>query len=292
MHRKYKIAFGVLLGISLLALSIVYLYQTPMVLLNPKGEIGLKEKELIWISTWLMLIIVVPVLVMTVFFAWKYRASNKKAKYEPKWDNSVAAELVWWSFPLIIVMILSVITWKSCHELDPFQPILNKGKAMEVQVVALQWKWLFIYPEENIATVNWVQFPKDVPIRFKITGDAPMNSFWIPQLGGQIYAMPGASAELYLIAEEYGTFRGSSANLSGEGFAGMTFSAVACTPEEFKKWVDEVKDSSLRLNGKEYEKLVEPSQNNPVSLYVLETPDLYDQVLMKYMEGTKICSEN
>ena len=292
MHRKYKIALGVLLGISILALSFLYLYQTPMVVLNPTGEIGLKEKELLLISTWLMLIVVVPVLVMTVFFAWKYRASNKKAKYDPKWDNSVSAELVWWSFPLIIVIILSVITWKSCHELDPFQPIVDKGKSMEVQVIALQWKWLFLYPEEKIATLNFVQFPQGVPIRFKITADAPMNSFWIPQLGGQIYAMPGKSAELNLVADECGTFRGSSANLSGEGFAGMIFSAVACSSEDFKKWVDEVKHSSLTLSGDGYEKLVEPSQGDPVSLYVLETPNLYDKVLMKYMEGTQVCSEN
>ncbi|MBX9923970.1 MAG: ubiquinol oxidase subunit II [Rhabdochlamydiaceae bacterium] len=292
MHRKYKIALGILLGVSVLTLSILYLCRTPMAVLNPQGEIGVKEKDLILICTWLMLIVVIPVLIMTVVFAWKYRASNKKAKYDPKWDNSVTAELVWWSFPFIIVIILSVITWKSCHDLDPFKPIVNKGKAMEVQVVALQWKWLFIYPEEKIATINWVQFPKGVPVHFKITADAPMNSFWIPQLGGQIYAMPGMSAELYLVADEYGNFRGSSSNLSGEGFAGMIFSAVSCTPEEFKKWVDEAKSSSLRLNGKEYEKLVEPSQNSPVSLYVLETPDLYDRILMKYMEGSKVCSEN
>lgn len=292
MHKKHKIAFGLLLGFSVLALSASYLYQTPMAVLNPQGEIGIKEKELILICTWLMLIVVVPTLVMTVIFAWKYRASNKKAKYDPKWDNDVMAEVVWWSFPFIIVTILSIITWKSCHELDPFKPIANKGKAIEIQVVALQWKWLFIYPEENIATINWVQFPKDVPIHFTITADAPMNSFWIPQLGGQIYAMPAMSAELNLIAEEYGTFRGSSSNLSGEGFAGMIFSAVSSTQEEFKKWVEEAKSSPLRLDVKEYEKLVEPSQNNPVSLYVLETPDLYDRILMKYMEGSKICSEN
>jgi cytochrome o ubiquinol oxidase subunit 2 len=292
MHRKYKIAFGILLGLSVLVLTSLYLYQTPMAVLDPQGEIGYKEKDLIWISTWLMLIIVIPVLIMTVIFAWKYRASNKEANYDPKWDNSITAELIWWSFPLVIVIILSVITWKACHDLDPFKPIANRGKALEVQVVALQWKWLFIYPEEKIATVNWVQFPKDVPVHFNITADAPMNSFWIPQLGGQIYAMSGMSAELYLVADEYGTFRGSSSNLSGEGFAGMIFSAVSCTPEEFKKWVDEAKNSSLRLNGKAYEELVVPSINNPVSLYVLETPDLYDRILMKYMEGSKVCSEN
>lgn len=292
MRKKYKIiALCVLLG--LVVAAFIFLHEPArMVVLKPKGEIGVKERDLIYICTWLMLIVVIPTLVITAVFSWKYRASNKNAKYDPKMDNSVLAEVVWWSFPFVIVVILSVITWKSCHDLDPWQPILNKGETMEVQVVALQWKWLFIYPEENIATVNWLQFPQDVPVRFKITADAPMNSFWIPELGGQIYAMAGMSAELNLIADEPGTFRGSSANLSGDGFAGMNFPVVACSLEEFNKWVKETKESSLHLTPKQYNELVKPSQNDPASFYVLDTPNLYHQILMKYMEGTKICSEN
>jgi cytochrome o ubiquinol oxidase subunit 2 len=150
-------------------------------------------------------------------------------------------------------------------------------------VVALQWKWLFLYPEEKIATVNFVQFPKQTPIHFEITADAPMNSFWIPRLGGQIYAMPKMKTELYLMADEDGDFRGSSANLSGEGFSGMTFIARAASNEDYEKWVESAKQSSNQLSLEEYRKLAAPSKDNLVGIYQLKEENLFEQIIMKYM---------
>lgn len=178
---------------------------------------------------------------------------------------------------------MGILVWKSSHELDPFKPLESNRKPVRVQVVALQWKWLFIYPEQNIATVNFLQFPEQTPINFEITADAPMNSFWIPELGGQIYAMPGMKTKLHLIANEEGNFRGSSANLSGRGFAGMTFIAKASSQLEFEDWVESIRESSNFLNLREYNRLAEPSENNPVASYVLQKKDLYDWIVKKYM---------
>ena len=174
------------------------------------------------------------------------------------------------------------------YELDPYKPIVSDVKPMKIQVVALQWKWLFIYPEENIATVNYFQFPQKTPIHFEITADAPMNSFWIPRLGGQIYAMPKMKTELYLMADEPGSYNGASANLSGVGFAGMHFIAEASTDETFQEWVKNAKQSSNTLNLEEYNQLAKPSKNNPVTVYQLEEKDLFHEILMKYMLPQKV----
>ena len=160
-----------------------------------------------------------------------------KAKHAPDWEHNYIAEYCWWGVPIVIIVILAVTTWKSSHDLNPFKPIESEKKPLAIQVVALHWKWLFIYPEQGIATVNFVQFPEKTPINFEITSDAPMNSFWIPQLGGQIYAMPAMRSKLHLIANEIGSFRGVSANISGKGFAGMTFTAKSSSEEDFDAWV-------------------------------------------------------
>jgi cytochrome o ubiquinol oxidase subunit 2 len=262
---------------------VVFQYRDSIEMWNPKGLIALKQLDLMVVVTLLMLIVVIPVFIMTVFFVWKYRASNKKAPYTPDYDHNVMAEVVWWGFPLVIVVFLSVIAWQSSHELDPYKPIETDKKPLTIQVVALQWKWLFIYPEQNIATVNFVQFPEKTPINFEISADAPMNSFWIPQLGGQIYAMPGMRTKLHIIADEPGNFTGSSANLSGEGFAGMTFKLKASSQEEFDQWVKSVKQSSESLGMNEYAALAKPSSYNPVATYVLGDATLFDWIVMKPM---------
>jgi len=284
MSRKYKIILYVLFCLATVAYFVWFLKTNTIAVLDPKGIIAHKQRDLLQITTLLMLIVVIPALFLAFFFTWKYK-EGKKSKYTPDWDNDILTECIWWAFPSVIVIILSVLTWKSCHELDPYAPIVSDVKPIEIQVVALQWKWLFIYPEQNIASLNFVQFPEKVPIDFKITSDAPMNSFWIPQLGGQIYAMAGMSSELHLMADEPGTFRGCSANLSGIGFSGMSFDAKALTAVDFESWVESVKASSKTLNFESYQELVKPSENNPVSIYKLETQDLYHQILMKYMPG-------
>lgn len=249
-------------------------------ILAPKGYIGIEERNLLLILQAIMLLVVIPVYFFTFIFSWKYSATNKKAKYDPDLIDNKVAEWFWWGIPTILIIIISILTYIKTDQLDPYKPIPSDKKEKTIQVVALQWKWLFIYPEEQIASVNFLQIPVGIPIRFEITADAPMNSFWIPHLGGQIYAMPGMKTLLHLIADVAGDYRGSSANLSGEGFAGMHFVTRASTEEEFEKWVAEAKTSAKTF---EYKELAKPSMNHPVEIYQLDT-GLFDQIVMKYMK--------
>ncbi len=187
-------------------------------ILNPKGQIGHDEKQLLITSVVLMLIVVIPVIVMTIAFAWKYRASNTKARYEPDWSHSTAIEVVVWSIPCVIILVLAVLTWRSSHALDPYRPLDSDVKPITIEAVSLDWKWMFIYPDQNIATVNEIAFPVHTPLNFKITSDTVMNSFFIPHLGTMIYAMAGMETKLHLVANEPGEYFGLSTNYSGHGF--------------------------------------------------------------------------
>ncbi|MEI8300240.1 MAG: ubiquinol oxidase subunit II [Chlamydiota bacterium] len=282
MKKKFKIAILVLIFIGIAITTACFLTSEHVIVLNPKGMIGIKERKLLLFATGLMMIVVVPVFVFTLFFAWRYREGNKKAKYAPDWSYNHLAEILWWGIPFVIILILAIVTWKSSHDLDPYKPIDTGQKPIKIQVVALQWKWLFIYPEQGIATINFVQFPEKTPVNFEITADAPMNSFWIPPLGGQIYAMPAMVTQLHLIANEEGVFRGVSANLSGDGFAGMTFKAKASSQKEFNEWVRSVKRSDNQLNLKQYNQLVKPSAYHPEAFYLLKDMGLFNQIVMKY----------
>ena len=217
MNKSKFIAIGLLILGAIAGVALL-LHGHTIDVLVPKGTIAKKELDLLVTATLLMLIVVIPVFVLTFTIAWKYRASNTKAKYTPDWDHNRAIETVWWAIPFVLILILSVITWQSSHELDPFKPLASSKQPITIQVVALQWKWLFIYPEQHIATVNYVQFPVDTPVNFVITSDAPMNSFWIPQLGGQIYAMAGMSTQLHLMATDPGSYNGSSVTPQRTGF--------------------------------------------------------------------------
>jgi len=252
--------------------------------LFPKGLIGVEERNLLLIVQALMLVIIIPVYILTFVFSWVYRADNPKDKYDPDLVDNFFAECVWWGLPIVMVAIVSVLTWVKTYELDPFKPIESKNKEIKIQVVALQWRWLFIYPEEKVASLNFLQIPKDTPIRLEITADAPMNSLWIPQLGGQIYAMPNMKTELNLIANEEGDFRGSSANISGEGFSGMTFITKATSKEEYDKWIALAKQSSKTLENKSYQALALPSMNRETEIFQLEEPNLFNKILNKYMQ--------
>ena len=253
-----------------------------MTLLDPVGQVGIDEKNLIITATLLMLLVVVPVILMTIIFAWKYRASNKNATYAPKWSHSTKIEVVIWTVPILIIIALGVITYKSTHALDPYRPIQSDVKPVTIEVVAMDWKWLFIYPDQGIATVNKIVFPANTPVNFRITSDTVMNSFFIPGLGGQIYAMAGMTTKLHLIANENGEFDGISANYSGAGFTGMKFKATATSQEDFDKWVAEVKQSPKKLDKAEYEALAKPSENNPVALYSEASPEQFQLIVDKY----------
>lgn len=282
MKVKYKAILITLLSLAAIAITVIYMSNHNIPVLNPKGIISYKERNLILISCGLMLIVVIPVFIMTLFFSWKYRDGNKGAPYKPDWGHSAIAETVWWGVPFVIIMILAVITWKSTHELNPFKPLDSNKKPITIQAVALEWKWLFIYPEHNIATINYIQFPKDTPLNFEITADAPMNSFWIPQLGGQIYAMAAMRSKLHLIANEEGTYRGCSANFSGAGFAAMNFSAVASSEDDFNSWVRQARQGAQNLSFETYQQLISPSKFSSPQFYHLQESDLFEQILMKY----------
>lgn len=296
MNKTNQRALFVIAGLVIAVSLFLFLHAGDLKLLNPKGLIADKQRSLIVFTVLLSLVVVIPVFILTFTIAWKYRAANVAARYTPDWDHNTKLEVVWWGIPCAIILILGVVTWTSSHELDPYRPLQSSVLPVRIQVVALPWKWLFIYPDQQIATVNYIRFPAGTPVDFQITADAPMNSFWIPELGGQIYAMPGMSTQLHLMATSNGVYGGSSANLSGRGFAGMRFNAEATSQADFDRWVASVQQSPNRLDGGAYAALARPSQNNPAAVYASAEQNLYDKVLTKYMApgraGTGYQAEN
>lgn len=288
-HKKKTLRL-VILTIAIIAATISiflllgwYLSSQNVQVLNPKGEIGLQQRNLMIFTAILSIVVIVPVFSIAIFIAFKYREDNPKSKYTPDWDSNKTIESIWWGIPIVLIIIIAAVTWITTHSLDPYKPIDSDKNPLTIQVVALDWKWLFIYPEQQIASVNLAQFPVDRSVDFEITADAPMNSFWIPQLGGQIYAMPGMTTHQHLKANEIGDYRGSSSNISGEGFAGMKFTAKASSNEDFVAWVERTKKSDNVLNDTAYKELVKQSKNNPVTYYGSVDSTLFKSILMKYM---------
>ncbi|AEF53137.1 ubiquinol oxidase, subunit II [Marinomonas posidonica IVIA-Po-181] len=265
--------------------------------LDPKGQVGIEEKQLIIVATLLMLLVVIPVIFMTLYFAWKYREGRDEI-YEPKWSHSTKIETIVWAIPIVIVIVLGVITWKSTHALDPYKPLKSDKEHINVQVVSMNWKWLFIYPDLGIASVNELRFPANVPVAFKISSEGTMNSFFIPQLGSQIYSMAGMVTKLHLIANEPGTFDGISSNYSGAGFTGMKFKAIATETEaDFDAWVEGVKAESIAgsinngiLDQASYEALAEfdldahHHEPTPVQYYNSIKSSVFMDNVMKFMK--------
>jgi len=256
-----------------------------MPVLFGSGPIAAQESALLVQVVLLMLVAAVPVFVLLFFFAWHYRAGNKKAKYEPHWEHARLDELVWWAVPFEIILVIGALTWSSTHALDPHKPIDSPTAPLEIQVVALPWKWLFIYPAQGIATVNYLALPTGVPVHFDITSDAPMNSFWIPALGGQIYAMTGMDNPLTLLADRPGTYDGYSANYSGAGFASMHFVAVAQSQADFDSWVAHAKlATSSTLDAAEYRILATPATTTR-GYYGSITPTIFTAIVQQYDWG-------
>jgi cytochrome o ubiquinol oxidase subunit 2 len=254
-------------------------------LMNPKGSIGAQEKDLILIALGLMLLVVIPLMVLTVVFAWRYRETNTKATYAPKWAHSTKIEVVVWSIPCVIVAFLAVLIWVTTHSLDPYRPLESNVKPVNVEVVALDWKWLFIYPDYGIATVNHLAIPVGTPINFRLTSSSMMNSFFIPQLGSQIYAMAGMQTQLHLIADEPGTYAGRSSAFSGPGFSDMHFDTVAMPPAQFDGWLRQARSAPTVLDQATYRSLEQPSIKSPVATYANVTPGLFDSVVDRFMTG-------
>jgi cytochrome o ubiquinol oxidase subunit 2 len=269
-------------------LAIFFVLRSENALLtHPKGIIARSQLNLISTNILLMLIVVVPTFILLFVIAWKYRAKNAKAKYDPEQSTGVFRELILWIIPAIVIAVMIVITWKATHELDPYKPLESEVKPLTIQVVALDWKWLFIYPEQGIASLNFVQFPERTPIHFELSADgSPMNSFWIPQLSGQIYSMTGMITQLHIMADEPGIYSGRAAEINGQGFADMTFVAKSTSPSDFDDWVAHVKQSPMQLTEKVYNELVKFSKNNPITLYSYVEKDLFNAIVMKYMHST------
>lgn len=280
--KHKKIYAGAIVSVIVVALIAYGLRNYSFPIFQTHGTIADEQKKLILITLALSLLVVIPVFVMTFMIVLKYREGHHN-QYKPDWDGSRVAETIWWAVPILIISVLAGITWHSTHALDPFKPLASSQKPINVQVVAMEWKWLFIYPDLKVASLNELHIPTGRAVHFQITGDAPMNSFWIPALGGQIYAMAGMNSELNLKATSNGVYKGSSANLSGKGFADMKFNAIASSNASFDQWISENQRNNNALTSDEYNKLAVPSNLPPIVYYSLKEDDLYNKVMVKYM---------
>ncbi len=288
-------------GVVLTLLAAALLTGCDTVVMSPSGDIAMQQRDLLVWATILMLLVIVPVIVLTLWFAWRYRETNEDATYAPEWTHSTVLELVIWSVPLLIIIALGAMTWVGTHKLDPYRPLDRIDaqtpvpadlEPLTVEVVALDWKWLFIYPEQGIATVNELAAPVDHPIRFKITASTMMNSFFIPALAGQIYAMAGMETKLHGVINEPGVYKGFSANYSGAGYSHMKFDFHGLSEADFDAWVAKVKASELSLDRDTYLELEVPSAKVPVTLYADVDPTLYHGILNRCVVPGTVCMED
>lgn len=286
-NKKTSKLIPIILGLTItLVFSLVIValtYDTDIALLNPKGLVANEQTWLLVTSTLIMLGFGVPVILTLYFFTWKYREDGPNKDYSPKKNTSKAMLAFAWGGPLTIVIILAALMLPATQRLEPQKPIVADKDQLTIQVVSMNWKWLFIYPEQNIATVNFAQIPVDTPIRFELTADeAPMSSFWVPHLAGMLYTMTGHVNPLHLMADTTGDYPGVSAEINGVGFAGMKFTTRVSTEEEFEAWVAKTKQSPEHLDDIEYERLLEPSEYDEPVFYASARPGLYDSIISKY----------
>ncbi len=252
--------------------------------LDPKGPISFAERQILFNATGIMLAIVIPVMLATLGVAFWFRASNERARYQPDFKYSGRIELLVWSIPLMTVLLVGTVAWISAYDLDPPRPIASSAEPVKVQVVSLDWKWLFVYPEQGIASVNQLAIPVGTPVSFELTSSGVMNSFFVPQLGGQIYTMAGMVTHLNLQADHSGTYRGMSANFSGEGFADMHFDVDAVPPEKFEQWVASTRTAGPVLDPQTYSDLVKPSKAVAPFTYRSVAPGLFASILSAAMQ--------
>jgi cytochrome o ubiquinol oxidase subunit 2 len=246
--------------------------------LQPQGPIGAAEKSILIDSIAIMLAIVLPTIAAILGFAWWYRASNTKARYLPEWAYSGQIELVVWAVPALVVMLLSGVAWIGSHQLDPARPIASQRTPLEVQVVSLDWKWLFIYPGQKIAAVNTLTLPLGTPVHFSLTSASVMSAFFIPQLGSMIYTMNGMTTRLNLQADTVSTLHGLSAHFNGDGFSDMNFEVHAVSEGDFSSWVQSAGKSDTVLDDHSYAELMKQTIAAPPALFRLGDPDLFQSI--------------
>ncbi|WP_372774424.1 ubiquinol oxidase subunit II [Mangrovibacterium sp.] len=255
-----------------------------MVVLESKGTVGAEQAFLIKLAFVLMLIVVLPVFVMVIWFSIRYRASNTKATYKPKWTHSNAIEAVVWGVPVAIIAVLGYVTWKSTHELNPYKPLEADVEPLKIDVISTDSDWLFVYPELGVASINQFVFPVNTPLNFRLTSGSVMTSFFIPALGSQMYAMAGMQTKLHLMATEVGVFRGQNMEYSGNGYAGMHFKAISTTADGFENWMKGLKESPDSLSIDRFKMInLMINQNHPVSSFSFVEPDLFDKIMMENM---------
>jgi cytochrome o ubiquinol oxidase subunit 2 len=288
-RRLTQVLFSSFIAIAVIGILVFVTYGRAIPVLETKGLIANQERDLILLTFGLGMVIVIPVLITLFSVAWRYRASNTKLKYQPDFSGHRGIEALWWGVPCVVILILAVITGVSTHALDPYQPISSSIQPVKIQVISLNWRWLFLYPDQAIATVNYVNIPKDTPINFTITSDAPMNSFWVPALAGQVYAMSGMSTQLHVMADSTGTFTGSSANMSGDGFADMHFKVNSMNESDFNLWVKKTTLTSATnlLTDQSYKTLAADSHDRAEKSYMLMDHNLYNEIIMKYMSPSE-----
>lgn len=274
-----------------------------LVLLNPAGDVAAQQGDLIVYATVMMLLVILPVMALTVFFAWQYRASNEKARYEPEWAHSISLEIVIWAVPLAIIIVLAGLTWVATHRLDPYadlrrisetQPIAEDVEPMTVQVIALDWKWLFIYPEQQIASVGEMAVIKDRPLEFKLTSNTVMNAFYIPDMAGMIYAMAGMETELNAVLNAPGVYEGFAANYNGAGFSHMRFDVESYDTEaEFDAWVENVRArGTAELSDETFNTLATPGLFEEVAYYASLEDGIYDRILNMCTQEGQLCLDD
>ena len=274
-----------------------------LVLLNPAGDMAAQKGQLIIIATVLMLLIVLPVIFFIFLFAWRYRQGSQHAEtdYAPDWDHSTRLELLIWAAPLAIIIALGALTWITTHKLDPYRPLdrISADMALpanvtplEVEVVSLDWKWLFFLPEQGIAVVNELAAPVNRPIHFKLTSSSTMNAFYVPDLAGMIYTMPGMQTELHAVINEAGEYRGMSSHYSGEGFSGMTFKFHGLSNDDFDKWIEQAKAEGTALTRDAYLALAKPSSRDPVQRFASFDDGLYNRIMNICVEDGQMCMDD
>jgi cytochrome o ubiquinol oxidase subunit II len=256
-----------------------YLHAMVAGVLDPQGPIASAERLILLNATAIMLVVVVPVIVLTLAFAWWYRASNSRAEYSPDWAYSGLIEMVVWSIPAMVVILLGGVAWTGSHELDPARQLKSAAKPVRIEVVSLDWKWLFVYPDLDVASVNELVIPAGTPIEFMLTSATVMNSFFVPQLGSQIYTMPGMTTRLNLMADSPGEYPGLSAQFSGEGFSDMRFLVRALPAPEFSAWLVRTRGEGAKLNADAYAKLARPGGKAGLQTYRGIDPTLFEHIV-------------
>ena len=289
-----------LLRVIALAFAVLLLPGCSTLVLSPPGDVAAQQGDLVVVATLLMLIVIVPVIFLTLFFAWRYRASNAKATYKPDWDHSTQLELAIWGVPLLIVIALGAVTWIATHLLDPYRPLdriapgtpVPEGvEPLEVQVVSLDWKWLFVYPEYGVASLNEMAVPVDRPVRFRLTSSTTMNAFYVPALAGMIYTMPAMETQLNAVMNAEGDYEGFSSHYSGAGFSQMRFRFRGLSEQGFSEWIAAARGSGEALTRAEYLALEVPGERGPVRLFSAVDDGLFDAVVNRCVDTDRLCMD-